>query len=685
MPRPAFSNLKRRGAAYWWRRKILLVGLSISEKLSICCEFSLRTKELDLARGRSAAMTAYSEVLKMSLRTLVAKHGLDQQTAAAIFNEELRSYRDELVHLEAAWRASPVFNPISSNEDLAVFQCLWEGLATDGIGVPRDWSFIERHFAQFDQPMKVRIKGLLRDHPDLPDTIRQAAIQRLETLGLEPNAFNVPVAADLIVSARAAAAKSVRELPRPYDPTALLRTVANRQASISSASQPSLASMPPAASPEPILHDAPLQRATPPRPPKPKASPLTEEQQYFAAMSPSELAEEFIKEKFSQLDHRTGNKRQKSIVGESTYRDLRWAALLLEKTMPPGTPFSQVTADHYRLLDGWFDRLPVTIGKSPWDKEPSTTFEMIEAKAIDRLEAGELEADQIGLTVGTTNKHWHNIRRMHEHLRTKLPNLQSIDVSCYITAEDRDSREARDKLSIAQATSIFRLPPWTGCAGITDRLAAGTQIIHDGLFFVLLLVWYTGARREEICKLQIDDVFQDESVPYLFFRNTSTGRLKNKNSKRKLPIHSELIRLGFLSYVEAMRSAGETLLFPELYPAASTKRAIGDVFYKLWWIYIRPHVPDLKRGQAMHSARHAVSDALKQAGIDLESRNDILGHSQMQLGEGASTYSEPVELERMKGMVEQIPSVTQHLPNVTEIVLLPESLRVARPSRNRKD
>jgi len=198
MPRSAFSNLKRRGAAYWWRRTVLLVGLTFSEKNSISCEFSLFTKELDLARGRSAAMTARSERLKMSLRMQVAQHGLDHESAAAIFTEEMRDYRNELVHLEAMWRASPAFSTVlNSDDDIAVFQCLWNGIATDGLGVPRDWSFVERHFTRFDNEMKTRISSLLRDHPELPETVREAAMARLNDQGLEANAFNTPLAADL--------------------------------------------------------------------------------------------------------------------------------------------------------------------------------------------------------------------------------------------------------------------------------------------------------------------------------------------------------------------------------------------------------------------------------------------------------------------------------------------------------
>lgn len=685
MPRSTFFNLKRRGAAYWWRRTISSLGLGFSEKNSISLEFSLCTKELDLARGRSAAMTAHSERLKMSLRSQVSEHGLDQSAAAAIFTEEMRAYRDELVHLEAHWRAHPVYSTVSNrDDDLAVFESLWAGIAADGLGVPRDWAFVERHFAHFDNNMKARIRSLLRDHPDMSEGVRKAAMQRLDEQGLIANAFNTPVASDLVLQARAAAARAVREGNHLIDPAALA-TAALQQLKLAPVQ------------PEPLTH-SPVARvvvAPPPQQPSqaepdrttPKKQPsgkLTDEQARYAAMSPTEFAAEFIKENYEGLEHRVGSKRPKKMVGDSTIRDLKWAALLLEKTIPPGLPFSKVTYEHYVELDSWFDRLPVSIGKSPSDKDPEVTLKMIEDRAIERLDAGEIEADQIGLTSNTTNKHWHNIRRMQKHLCSLVPGLSEISTSKFITADDRDSREARDQLSIEQAKAIFSLPPWTGCHSVSKRLENGAEVIHDGLFFVLLLVWYTGARREEICKLKVEDIFGNVLVPYIYFRPSSTGGLKTTSSKRKLPIHSELLRLGLLEYVRAMHDEGESLLFPELYPSGGTKRVVGDVFYKIWWIYIRPFVPDLKRGQAMHSARHSVSDALKQAGVDLESRNDVLGHSQKKLGDGAATYPEPVALGRMKGMVEEIPIVTDHLPDCVGINLLPTSMRVARPSRTSK-
>ncbi|MEE4211765.1 MAG: site-specific integrase [Parvularcula sp.] len=690
MKRPAISNLKRRGAAYWWRRTISLIGLGSAGKFPISFEFSLFTKELDLARGRSAAMTACSERLRMSLRKQVAENGLSPERAAAIFRAELRAYRDELVHLEMAWKADAAFQRVSDRDtDLSVYRSLWKGLAEEGLGTSRDWDFVDRHFDHLGGEMKQRVRDLLRAFPDLDETVRTDTRERLSQQGLAPDAFNLAYAVDLILKARAHSSEEV---------------LANSGTTDFSATQPSEPQGGAVAHPEQVP-SVNKELADTPRPatgttaahvttaePKPEGKTKASErdacdhrQKQLLAMTPTQIAEEFIKDRFSGLEHRTGKKRRKAIVGDPTLRDIRWAAQLLEKSLPSGATFASVTFEDYRNLDSWFDRIPVTIGKSPWDRKPTTTLAMIEERAIERVDKGELEADQFGLSANTSNKHWHNIKRLHDFLCEKVPLVAPISIEKYLTPEDRDEREARDKLTLEQAQAIFRLPAWTGCAGIKKRLEAGSEIIHDGLYFILPLVWYSGARREEICKLMVSDISVDGPVPYIYIRPTATGRVKNKSAKRKIPLHSELIRLGFLEYVKAMAAAGETLLFPELYPSEGTKRAIGDVFYKLWWIYIRPFVPDLKRGQAMHSARHSVSDTLKQAGIALEARNDLLGQSQKAGGEGASRYSEPLALAQMKEMVEQVEVATSHLPDFSQIRLLPAEMRVARPSRRKHE
>jgi integrase len=56
-------------------------------------------------------------------------------------------------------------------------------------------------------------------------------------------------------------------------------------------------------------------------------------------------------------------------------------------------------------------------------------------------------------------------------------------------------------------------------------------------------------------------------------------RLKNKSAVRLVPIHRELLRLGFLQYVGQRKSAGDERIFPNLEPGGADGR-LGHGFTK---------------------------------------------------------------------------------------------------------
>ena len=400
--------------------------------------------------------------------------------------------------------------------------------------------------------------------------------------------------------------------------------------------------------------------------------------------TPVQAAERMIATTPRLLEHRKGGKREKDSVGEQTLRQIRWAAVLLQKSLPPGTPMWRVTKAHIVELDKWFDQLSVNYGKASGDHDLGQSLKQAAAACVERIVAGDMPVDQIGFSTGTANKHYNKLGQIHSFMRGAVSTAEHIDFGEFTAPIDKDEREARLRYTREQGEAIFRLPPWTGCVGVDDRLKPGPKVIHDGLFYLLLLVWYTGARREELAKLMLDDVEARHGIDYLLIRPTITGRIKNKSARRVIVIADELIRLGFLRYVEAMRAAGEQLLFPEFVPGGDTKRKLGDVFYKLWWIYIAPSVPDRKRGQAMHSARHTVSDELKDQEVFIEFRNDLLGHKGTG-GEGMTRYPGRASLEKLKATVAKIPIVTGHLPDQRTVRLLPPNMRQARPTRAKGD
>jgi len=88
-------------------------------------------------------------------------------------------------------------------------------------------------------------------------------------------------------------------------------------------------------------------------------------------------------------------------------------------------------------------------------------------------------------------------------------------------------------------------------------------------FWVPLVLFYTGARLTEISQLHVNDVLSDP-VPHILLENlededpVAAKKLKTESSHRTVPLHHELLKLGFLGYVASMRDAGCLHVFPEL-------------------------------------------------------------------------------------------------------------------------
>ena len=101
---------------------------------------------------------------------------------------------------------------------------------------------------------------------------------------------------------------------------------------------------------------------------------------------------------------------------------------------------------------------------------------------------------------------------------------------------------------------------------------------HVGLF--------TGARGNELCQINPQvDIRKDKDTGIWFFYITEDSEshaevvkaVKTDKSKRKVPIHSTLINLGFLDYVHWVRGKGDTLLFEKFH-------LVSDVLRQKLWL-----------------------------------------------------------------------------------------------------
>ena len=208
-----------------------------------------------------------------------------------------------------------------------------------------------------------------------------------------------------------------------------------------------------------------------------------------------------------------------------------------------------------------------------------------------------LEPAEPGLAPPTINRHITALRVLHRWAGVSgitAPRWSFENLHIGVSKKKRD-RSQRPPASIEDLEKLFALPIFTGCKRhrggtgqvlLRARFTPGPAIIHDAFYWIPLLIYYTGARREEICKLRPADFRDADGIPFIQIDETETGRVKNDGSVRPIPLHRELIRLGLLGYVEQCRARGWDVLFPELRPTNRTQK-FGDVFYKRAWVNIR--------------------------------------------------------------------------------------------------
>src|SRR4030095_12785863 len=99
--------------------------------------------------------------------------------------------------------------------------------------------------------------------------------------------------------------------------------------------------------------------------------------------------------------------------------------------------------------------------------------------------------------------------------------------------------------------------------------------------------------------------------------------LKNEGSRRRVPVHSALVRLGFLRYVMSIRRAGHIRLFPELPRGAN---GYSDPVGK-WFGRLLRSVGIDDPAIVLHSTRHTGISRLTGAGVAQDIREILAGHA----------------------------------------------------------
>ncbi len=176
--------------------------------------------------------------------------------------------------------------------------------------------------------------------------------------------------------------------------------------------------------------------------------------------------------------------------------------------------------------------------------------------------------------------------------------------------------EKRKPFSAAQLKVIFDAPLYRGCRDDENGYAlSGLNLPRRSRFWIPLIGLYSGARLNEICQLHTADLRQIDGVwCFDFHANPAAGkRLKTSASRRIVPIHPMLIRLGILAYLRNLYKAGDQRLFPEIVIDAFGLHS-GRV--SRWFSRFLTTCGAAADGICYHSFRHSFRDALREAGVE---------------------------------------------------------------------
>lgn len=256
----------------------------------------------------------------------------------------------------------------------------------------------------------------------------------------------------------------------------------------------------------------------------------------------------------------------------------------------------------------------------------------------------------------------------------------------WLTGQATTTKTARDKLNwvktlLKYATQDLELipkNPWVGLAIKTKTtlvrrpwdkqhlaLLFGHDIWQKGVmprvkfaggpaaYWIPLLALYTGARLSEICQLEVNNIQRIDGIEVLKITDSGEGqRVKSDAGHRVIPIHSTLLELGFMEYVEGQSG---TTLWSDL-PKRSGK---AGGFFSRFFGDLRKRL-GIPSDIVFHSFRHTFRSALVEKGISEPVIDRLLGH-ETPGSVGAKVYTH-ISLISLKEAVESVDDILESTP-----------------------
>jgi integrase len=242
-------------------------------------------------------------------------------------------------------------------------------------------------------------------------------------------------------------------------------------------------------------------------------------------------------------------------------------------------------------------------------------------------------------------------RRGHKGLGHRTVDNHTSTVSTFLQwAQDKgyfpdDRRLPTDgqtlvSKSARRKSSIKANPPYTlsQLQRIFDPKRYDFKLAHH--WWPPLIALFTGARRQEIAQLVVDDFTVVNGIHAMSITDLGDDErrsVKSQASRRSIPVHPELIRMGLIDYIADVKALNVgTSIFPGI--SFNKYDEKGNAVGTAWGRYLKACGLDNGRSPTYHSFRASAVELLKANKVDFDMRCQMVGHESGHVSEEYTGY-----------------------------------------------
>lgn len=294
---------------------------------------------------------------------------------------------------------------------------------------------------------------------------------------------------------------------------------------------------------------------------------------------------------------------------------------------------AEKTVDRMKAVVRWFEDY---LGRIPVEQITADNIETFKDKLLEKTSAPNARVKLRNLNT---------LLRFAVRPARLIKTNPAADITVTVKADPARKRTTYEPAALG---SVFGSPVYLQ----GERPEAGAA---EAAYWLPLLALYTGARLEELGQLRPQDIAEElyldregeEQRAWVvrIVEDKADGlELKNAWSQRRVPLHADLIALGFLAYVKAAadwkNGKGQPRIFPALRP---DKYGTETANWSKWFNrYLRGTVGIKDRRVVFHSFRHSFKHYSRDVGIAKDAHDALTGHKGRDVADDYGNFYYPL-------------------------------------------